>query len=69
MCAAGTSAQLTVQANDQYDNERGEGGNFFSVRVFLHLLLQEVSMEGVRLCEYFCKNKLSRFKLFENKGT
>jgi hypothetical protein len=34
MCAAGTSAQLTVQANDQYDNERGEGGNFFSVRVF-----------------------------------
>ena len=40
----------------------------FPSECFLHLLLKEVSMEGVHLREYFCKNKLSRFKLFEDKG-
>lgn len=34
LATAGTSAQLTLQANDMYDNERGEGGDIFSVRVF-----------------------------------
>ena len=34
LATAGTSAQLTLQANDVYDNERGEGGDIFSVRVF-----------------------------------
>ena len=33
LATAGTSAQLTIQANDMYDNERGEGGDLFSVRV------------------------------------
>ena len=33
LATAGTSAQLTIQANDMYDNERGEGGDVFSVRV------------------------------------
>lgn len=34
LATAGTSAQLTLQANDVYDNERGEGGDLFTVRVF-----------------------------------
>jgi len=45
-----------------------KGEIYFLSECFLHLLLKEVLMEGVRLCEYFCKNKLSRFKLFDDKG-
>jgi len=33
LATAGTAAHFTLQANDQYDNERGEGGDVFSVRV------------------------------------
>eukprot|EP00961_Rhodomonas_salina_P166353 2241679-Rhodomonas_salina.3 len=34
VATAGTAAQFTIQANDMYDNERGEGGDIFSVRVY-----------------------------------
>jgi len=34
VATAGTGAQFTIQANDMYDNERGEGGDVFSVRVY-----------------------------------
>eukprot|EP00290_Baffinella_frigidus_P000367 CAMPEP_0180183136 /NCGR_PEP_ID=MMETSP0986-20121125/41047_1 /TAXON_ID=697907 /ORGANISM="non described non described, Strain CCMP2293" /LENGTH=821 /DNA_ID=CAMNT_0022136569 /DNA_START=159 /DNA_END=2622 /DNA_ORIENTATION=+ len=34
IATAGTAAQLTIQANDMYDNERGEGGDIYSVRVY-----------------------------------
>jgi len=34
VATAGTAAQFTVQANDQYDNELGVGGSFFSVRIY-----------------------------------
>jgi hypothetical protein len=34
VATAGTAAQFTIQANDMYDNERGEGGDVFSVRVY-----------------------------------
>ena len=34
VATAGTAAQFTIQANDMYDNERGEGGDVFSVRLY-----------------------------------
>jgi len=34
VATAGTAAQFTIQANDQYDNELGVGGSFFSVRIY-----------------------------------
>jgi hypothetical protein len=51
LATAGTGAQFTIQANDMYDNERGDGGDIFSVRIFppnsINVGLDGRSMQGV----------------------
>ena len=51
VATAGTGAQFTIQANDMYANERGDGGDIFSVRIFppgsIESGLDGRSMQGV----------------------